>query len=59
MGEFTDSFPNGRTGGLFMDENLVIIHAITANWGKQGPARDRFYAFDKKTGKLVGSQLLG
>ena len=47
------TFPNGRTGGPCVDENLVIIHAITANWGKQGPARDRFYAFDKETGKLV------
>ena len=43
------TFPNGRTGGPCVDENLVIIHAITANWGKQGPARDRFYAFDKAT----------
>ena len=49
------TFPNGRTGGPCVDENLVIIHAITANWGKQGPARDRFYAFDKETGKLVWS----
>ena len=47
------TFPNGRAGGPCVDENLVIIHAITANWGKQGPARDRFYAFDKETGKLV------
>jgi outer membrane protein assembly factor BamB len=47
------TFPNGRTGGPCIDGNLVIIHAITANWGKQGPARDRFYAFDKKDGKLV------
>jgi len=47
------TFPNGRTGGPCVDGNLIIIHAITANWGKQGPARDRFYAFDKKDGKLV------
>jgi hypothetical protein len=38
---------------------LVIIHAITANWGKQGPARDRFYAFDKNTGDLVWSSTPG
>ena len=47
------TFPNGRTGGPCVDGHLVIIHAITANWGKQGPARDRFYAFDKDTGDLV------
>ena len=47
------TFPNGRTGGPCVDGDLVIIHAITANWGKGGPARDRFYAFDKRTGELV------
>ena len=39
------TFPNGRTGGPCIDENLVIIHAITASWGKHGPARDRFLCF--------------
>ena len=29
------------------------------NWGKQGPARDRFYAFDKDTGDLVWSSTPG
>ena len=53
------TFPNGRTGGPCVDGNLVIIHAITANWGKQGPARDRFYAFDKDTGDLVWSSTPG
>ncbi len=53
------TFPNGRTGGPCVDGDLVIIHAITANWGKQGPARDRFYAFDKNTGDLVWSSTPG
>ncbi len=53
------TFPNGRTGGPCIDGHLVIIHAITANWGKQGPARDRFYAFDKDTGDLVWSSTPG
>ena len=53
------TFPNGRTGGPCVDGHLVIIHAITANWGKQGPARDRFYAFDKDTGDLVWSSTPG
>ena len=47
------TFPNGRTGGPVVDGDLVIVHGITTNWGKNGPARDRFYAFDKYTGKLV------
>ena len=47
------TFPNGRTGAPVVFENLVIVHGITANWGTNGPARDRFYAFDKKTGELV------
>jgi outer membrane protein assembly factor BamB len=53
------TFPNGRTGGPCVDGDLVIIHAITANWGKQGPARDRFYAFDKNTGELVWASTPG
>ena len=54
MEEFSRlTFPNGRTGGPCVDGDLVIIHAITANWGSNGPARDRFYAFDKHTGELV------
>ncbi len=53
------TFPNGRTGGPTVDGNLVIVHAITANWGADGPARDRFYAFDKQTGELVWSSTPG
>jgi outer membrane protein assembly factor BamB len=47
------TFPNGRTATPAIDANLVITRGITANWGTQGPAADRFYAFDKKTGELV------
>ena len=54
MEEFSRlTFPNGPTGGPCVDGDLIIIHAITANWGSNGPARDRFYAFDKHTGDLV------
>ena len=53
------TFPNGRTGGPCVDEGLVILHAITANWGTNGPARDRFYAFDKITGELVWTSTPG
>lgn len=49
------TFPNGRTGAPVIDGDLVIVHGITTNWGKEGPARDRFYAFDKSSGELVWS----
>jgi outer membrane protein assembly factor BamB len=47
------TFPNSRTASPIIDRDLVITRGITANWGAQGPAADRFYAFDKKTGELV------
>lgn len=47
------TFPNGRTGSSIIDDDLVIIHVATSSWGPQGPARDRFYAFDKMTGETV------
>src|SRR5436190_22929772 len=47
------TFPNARTASPLIDGDLVITRGITANWGAQGPAADRFYAFDKKTGDLV------
>ena len=47
------TFPNGRTGAPIVEGDLVIMHCITSYWGKQGPARDRFYAFDKTSGDLV------
>ena len=47
------TFPNARTASPIIEGDLVIARGITANWGAQGPAGDRFYAFDKKTGELV------
>src|ERR1051325_9666937 len=47
------TFPKARTARPRRDGGLVIAHGITANWGAQGPAGDRFYAFDKNTGDLV------
>ena len=47
------TFPNSRTATPAIDRDLIITRGITANWGTQGPAADRFYAFDKKTGDLV------
>src|SRR5947207_2331060 len=53
------TFPNGRTASPLVDRDLVITRGITANWGAQGPASDRFYAFDKKSGELVWSSTPG
>ncbi len=47
------TFPNGRTGSCSIHRNLIIFHAITSNWGAHGPAGDRFYAYDKRTGQPV------
>ena len=53
------TFPNGRTGSPVIDDDLVIIRGITSNWGAHGPARDRFYAFDKHNGELVWASTPG
>src|ERR1700722_16004752 len=53
------TFPNGRAASPGVDKNLVITRGITANWGAQGPAGDRFYAFDKKTGQAVWASTPG
>lgn len=47
------TFPNGRTGAPVVEGDTVIVHCISANWGAAGPANDRFYSFDKRTGELV------
>ena len=53
------TFPNGRTGSAIIDDDLVITRGITSYWGADGPARDRFYAFNKKNGELVWSSTPG
>src|SRR4030095_7947359 len=47
------TFPNARTATPVVDQDLVIIRGITSGWGANGPAGDRFLAYDKKTGDLV------
>jgi outer membrane protein assembly factor BamB len=49
------TFPNGRNGAPTIEDDLVIARGVTSNWGGDGPAMDRFYAFDKKSGQLVWS----
>ncbi len=53
------TFPNGRTGCTTIDGDLAIVNCISTNWGSEGPARNRFYAFDKHTGELVWSSTPG
>jgi len=53
------TFPNGRRGAAIVDNDLVIHHCITSYWGADGPARDRFFAFDKGTGELIWSSTPG
>ena len=47
------TFPNARTATPLIDKDLVITRGITTGWGANGPAGDRFFAYDKKTGELV------
>jgi outer membrane protein assembly factor BamB len=47
------TFPNARTASPVVDGDIVITRGITANWGAQGPAGDRFYAFERAKGELV------
>ena len=53
------TFPNGRVGSPVIDGDLIIVRGITSNWGVQGQAADRFYAFDKKTGEVVWASTPG
>lgn len=53
------TFPNSRTASPIIDKELVITRGITSSWGAFGPAGDRFYAFDKKTGELVWASAPG
>ncbi|MFY7951624.1 MAG: PQQ-binding-like beta-propeller repeat protein, partial [Armatimonadaceae bacterium] len=53
------TFTNGRTGSPTILDDLVIIRGITSNWGADGAAMDRLYAFDKRSGKLVWSSSPG
>ncbi len=53
------TFPNGRAGAPVIDGNIAIIRGVTSYWGADGPARDRFFGFDKKTGELLWSSTPG
>ena len=45
----------GRTQTPIIDEDRVIVSFLALNWGKTAvpPPKQTYYAFDKKTGKLL------
>lgn len=45
----------GRTQTPIIDEDRVIVSYLTMNWGKTKvpPPKQTYYAFDKRTGKLL------
>ena len=53
------TFPNGRAGAPVIDGDIVIIRGVTSYWGADGPARDRFFGFNKDTGELLWSSTPG
>lgn len=53
------TFPNGRVGSVVIEGDLAIARGITSYWGAEGPARDRFIAFDKLSGEPVWSSTPG
>jgi outer membrane protein assembly factor BamB len=53
------TFPNGRAGAPIIEGDMVITRAVTSYWGAEGPARDRFFAYDKHTGELIWASTAG
>ncbi|MEC5127603.1 PQQ-binding-like beta-propeller repeat protein [Verrucomicrobiales bacterium BCK34] len=53
------TFPNGRAGAPVIDGDIALIRGVTSYWGADGPARDRFFGFDKNTGDLLWSSTPG
>jgi len=43
----------GRTVSPIVDGDLVIVSAVTFQWGQHGRGAHRFMAFDKKTGETA------
>jgi len=43
----------GRTMMPVVDENQVLVAVVGAGWGKNGPPRQRYYSFDKRTGEVL------
>lgn len=43
----------GRVTSPIVDEDKVIIHFLSSNWGDQARGGHRFLALDKKTGEVI------
>jgi outer membrane protein assembly factor BamB len=43
----------GRVTNPIVDGDRVILGLINASWGQQASGRNRFVAFDKRTGKII------
>lgn len=43
----------GRTHTVLLDEDRAILSVVGAAWGDLGPLRQRYMAFDKKTGAVL------
>ena len=43
----------GRTHTPLLDEDRLIMSVVGTGWGDQAPLRQRYVAFDKRTGKVL------
>ena len=43
----------GRTASPLILDDLVILSGLTSSWGEHARGSQRFFAFDKRTGKMV------
>ncbi|MFQ5792224.1 MAG: PQQ-binding-like beta-propeller repeat protein, partial [Acidobacteriota bacterium] len=43
----------GRTVSPVIEGNLVIVSGLSSGWGNQARGRQRFFAFDKRTGHTI------
>ena len=43
----------GRTASPLILDELVILSGLTSSWGEHARGSQRFFAFDKRTGKMV------
>jgi outer membrane protein assembly factor BamB len=43
----------GRTNTPLIDGDLLLLSVINIGWGKQAAPRNRYFAFDKRTGEVV------
>jgi outer membrane protein assembly factor BamB len=42
----------GRTMIPVVDEDQILVSVVGAGWGRNGPPRQRYYSFDKRTGAV-------